>query len=77
MIRFSTIPLKHEGVLDDRVFHVPDSPGTEKLLNVHVKLWKGKRLYSMDPELELFNFVEKRWPFLTMVSRDGLEDKRP
>jgi len=68
MIRFTTIPLKHEGVLQNNVFRVPDSPSTEDVLNTHAKLWKAKRS-SMDPELELYNFVAARWPFITLTSR--------
>jgi hypothetical protein len=69
MIRFITIPLKHEGILEDNIFRVPDSPSTEDVLNTHAKLWKGKRFGSMDPELELYNFVADRWPFINLASR--------
>jgi hypothetical protein len=69
MIRFTTIPLQYEGVLENNVFHVPDSPSTEEVLNTHAKLWTGKKLGSMDPELELYNFVADRWPFITLISR--------
>lgn len=69
MICFTTIPLKHEGVLENNVFSIPDSPSTEDVLNTHARLWKGKRLGSVDPELELYNFVAKRWPFITLISR--------
>lgn len=69
MIRFTTIPLKYVGTLENNVFSVPDSPSTEDVLNTHVKLWKGKKLGCMDPELELYNFVADRWPFITLTSR--------
>ena len=69
MIRFTTIPLKYEGTLEDNVFCVPDSPSTEDVLNTHAKLWGGKKLGSVDPELELYNFVADRWPFINLTSR--------
>jgi hypothetical protein len=69
MIHFRTVPLKFEGTLEGRVFQVPDSPSTEDVLNSYVKLWKGKRLGSMDSELELYNFVANRWPFINLTSR--------
>jgi hypothetical protein len=69
MIRFTTIPLRYDGTLEKDVFRVPDSPSTEQLLNTHAKLWQGKKLGSMDPELELYNFVADRWPFITLTSR--------
>jgi hypothetical protein len=69
MIRFTTIPLKYEGVLQDNVFSVPDSPSTEEVLNTHARLWPGKKLGSVDPELELYNFVADRWPFVNLTSR--------
>jgi hypothetical protein len=69
MISFTTIPLKHEGVLENNTFWVPDSPSTEDVLNTHARLWKGKRLGSVDPELELYNFVADRWPFIALISR--------
>ncbi len=68
MIRFTTIPLKHEGVLEDNIFHVPASPSTEEVLNLHARLHKAKRM-SMDPELELYNFVADSWPFISLSSR--------
>jgi hypothetical protein len=69
MIRFTTIPLKHEGTLVDNVFHVPESPSTEEVLNTHARLWEGKKIGSVDPELELYNFVADRWPFINLTSR--------
>ena len=69
MIHFTTIPLKYEGTLEDNVFSVPDSPSTETLLNTYVRLWTGQRYGSMDPELELYNFVANRWPFVHLRSR--------
>jgi len=74
MIHFSTIPLKYEGTLDNNGFHVPGSPSTEDVLNTVAKLWKGKRMGSVDPELELYNFVANRWPFIHLTSRS---DQRP
>jgi len=71
MINFITIPLKYEGTLENTVFRVPDSPSTEEVLNTHAKLWKGKKWGSMDPELELYNFVAARWPFITLTSRES------
>jgi hypothetical protein len=69
MIQFTTIPLKYEGTLKNNVFAVPESPSTEVLLNTQAKLWQGKRFGSMDPELELYNFVADRWPFVNLASR--------
>ncbi len=69
MIHFTTIPLKYEGTLENNVFHVPESPSTEDVLNAHAKSWAGKRFGSVDPELELYNFVADRWPFLHLASR--------
>jgi hypothetical protein len=74
MIHFTTIPLKYEGTLENNVFRIPYSPSTEDVLNTHAKLWKGKRMGSMDPELELYNFVADRWPFINLTSRS---DHRP
>jgi hypothetical protein len=68
MIRFSTIPLKHDGVLEDNLFQVPESPSTGEVLNIHARLWKARKS-SMDPELDLYNFVADRWPFITLNSR--------
>jgi hypothetical protein len=68
MIKFTTIPLKHEGTLDKKVFVVLASPATESVLNNHAKLWTPKK-GSMDPELDLYNFVADRWPFITLISR--------
>ena len=75
MIHFNTIPLKYKGTLEDSVFHIPDSPSTEEVLNTHVRLWKGKKVGSVDPELELYNFVADRWPFINLTSRS--DDHRP
>jgi hypothetical protein len=69
MIRFTTIPLKYEGVLEDGAFRVPESPSTEGVLNTYARLWTGKKLGSVDPELELYNFVADRWPFINLTSR--------
>ena len=77
MIRFTTIPLKYEGALKDNVFEVPDSPSTEAVLNTHVKAWKGKRYPSIDPELELYNFVANRWPFINLESRSNHRPQLP
>jgi len=68
MIRFTTIPLNYEGTLEKNIFRVPDSPSTEDVLNTQAKLWKPKR-GSMDPELDLYNFVADRWPFINLTSR--------
>lgn len=68
MIRFTTIPLKHEGVLQDDTFRVPESPSTESVLNVHARLYRADRP-SVDPELELYNFVADTWPFISLNSR--------
>jgi hypothetical protein len=68
MIRFTTIPLKYEGKLDKNIFQIPESPSTESVLNNHAKLWKPRK-GSMDPELDLYNFVADRWPFITLTSR--------
>jgi len=69
MIHFTTIPLKYEGTLKDNAFCVPDSPSTESFLNSHATLWKDTRVGTVDPELELYNFVEERWPFMSFESR--------
>ena len=68
MIRFTTIPLKHQGVLEDNVFHIPESPGTEDFLNNYAKVYHLHRA-SVDPELDLYNFVADTWPFLSLTSR--------
>jgi hypothetical protein len=77
MISFTTIPLKYEGFLDNNVFYIPDSPSTEDVLNTQAKLWKGKKFGSMDPELELYNFVADRWPFINIKSRSGHRPQLP
>jgi hypothetical protein len=77
MIRFTTVPLKYEGVLEDDTFRVPDSPSTEDVLNTLAKLWKGKRFGSVDPELELYNFVADRWPFINLTSRSNYRRQLP
>ena len=69
MILFTTIPLKYEGTLENNVFSIPESPSTEMLLNSQSRAWKGKRYGSVDPELELYNFVADRWPFMNITSR--------
>lgn len=68
MIRFTTIPLKHAGVLKDDTFRVPASPSTEDVLNVHARLYRAK-MPTVDPELELYNFVADTWPFIVLNSR--------
>ena len=68
MIRFRTTPLQFEGTLEGDVFRVPDSPSTQDVLNTHARLWPGKS-GSMDPELDLYNFVADRWPFISLTSR--------
>ena len=75
MIHFTTIPLKYEGTLENGVFRVPDSPSTEDVLNTHARLWKGKRVGSVDPELELYNFVADRWPFIHLTSRTAQREQ--
>lgn len=77
MIHFNTIPLKYEGTLDNDIFHVPESPSTEEVLNTHARLWKGKSLGSMDPELELYNFVADRWPFINLTGRSSQRPQAP
>jgi hypothetical protein len=77
MIHFSTIPLRHEGTLDRNVFQVPDSPSTEEVLNNLAKAWKGKRVGSVDPELELYNFVANRWPFINLMGRSVQRPQLP
>jgi hypothetical protein len=69
MIIFTTVPLNYEGVLENGYFSVPDSPSTEDVLNNHARLWKGARFGSLDPELDLYNFVANRWPFIHLESR--------
>ena len=68
-IRFKTVPLKYEGTLENNVFSVPDSPSTEDVLNSHAKLWSRMKYGSVDPELDLYNFVADRWPFIHLLSR--------
>ena len=68
MIRFTTIPLKHEGVLENNIFHVPESPSTEDVLNSHAKLYRIPRS-MVDTEFDLYNFVADSWPFITLTSR--------
>jgi hypothetical protein len=77
MIHFTTIPLKYEGTLENNVFNIPESPSTEGVLNTHARLWKGKRLGSMDPELELYNFVADHWPFINLTSRTAHRTQLP
>ncbi len=77
MIRFTTIPLKYEGTLENNVFSVPDSASTEDVLNVQARLWQGKRYGSLDPELELYNFVADRWPFINIVTRTTQRPQLP
>jgi len=77
MIFFTTSPLKHEGILENNTFCVPDSPSTEDVLNTHARLWKRKRLGSVDPELELYNFVANRWPFINLLSRSNHRPQLP
>jgi len=77
MIRFTTIPLKYEGTLKDNVFEVPESPSTEAVLNTHAKAWEGKSYGCVDPELELYNFVANRWPFINLESRSNHRPQLP
>lgn len=77
MIHFTTIPLKYEGTLEDNVFSIPESPSTEAVLNTHAKAWKGKRYGSVDPELELYNFVANRWPFIYLECRSNHRPQLP
>jgi hypothetical protein len=77
MIHFKTVPLKFEGTLKDNRFSVPESPSTEAVLNIHVKAWKGKRYGSVDAELELYNFVADRWPFVNLESRTSQRPQLP
>ncbi len=77
MIHFTTVPLKFEGTLEDNVFSIPESPSTEAVLNTHVKAWKGKRFGSVDPELELYNFVADRWPFINLECRTSHRPQLP
>ena len=74
MIHFTTVPLRYEGTLKDNVFEVPESPSTEAVLNAIARAWKGKRFESVDGELQLYNFVARRWPFIHLESR---ADHRP
>ena len=68
MIRFTTNPLNHQGTLERDAFHVPESPSTQEVLNTHAKLFVPRK-GSMDPELDLYNFVADRWPFISLTSR--------
>jgi len=68
MIRFTTNPLKYDGTLERTTFRVPESPSTEDVLNTHAKLFVPRK-GSMDPELDLYNFVADRWPFISLTSR--------
>jgi hypothetical protein len=77
MICFTTVPLKYEGTLEDKVFRVPESPSTEDVLNTHARLWKRKTFGSMDPELELYNFVANRWPFINLRTRLSQSQQLP
>jgi hypothetical protein len=77
MIRFTTNPLKYEGTLDNNVFQVPESPSTEAVLNAQAKMWTGWRYGMLDPELELYNFVADRWPFINIKSRSGHRPQLP
>ena len=77
MIYFTTVPLRYEGTLKDNLFEVPESPSTEAVLNAIARAWKGKRVGSVDPELELYNFVAKRWPFICLESRANHRPQLP
>ncbi len=76
-IHFSTVPLNYDGVLENNRFIVPESPGTAEVLNTHARLWKGARYGSVDPELELYNFVANRWPFIKVISRTANRRQLP
>jgi hypothetical protein len=76
MIHFKTVPLKYEGTLKDDQFFVPESPSTEAVLNTHARVWK-KRYGCLDVELELFNFVADRWPFVNLESRTSQRPQLP
>jgi hypothetical protein len=77
MIHFTTIPLKYEGTLEDNIFHVPASQSTEDVLNAQAKSWTGKRLGSVDAELELYNHVADNWPFVNLTSRTAQRRQLP
>jgi hypothetical protein len=68
MIHFKTVPLKFEGTLKENQFFVPESPSTEAVLNTHARVWQ-MRYGVVDTELDLYNFVADRWPFVQMESR--------
>jgi hypothetical protein len=77
MIRFTTIPLKYEGTLENDVFQVPESPSTEAVLNSHARVWTGWQFGMLDPELELYNFVANRWQFINLESRTSNSQQMP
>ena len=76
-IEFTTVPLNYEGTLENNVFSVPESPGTADVLNLHARMWKGARYGSVDPELELYNFVANRWPFIKVLYRKAHRRQLP
>jgi hypothetical protein len=69
MIRFTTKPLKYEGTLENNLFQVPESPSTEAVLNTYARTWSGWQFGMLDPELELYNYVANRWPFINLEAR--------
>jgi len=77
MIHFTTIPLKYEGTLDNNVFQVLESPSTEAVLNALAKTWSGWQFGALDPELELYNFVADKWPFVNLESRESKTQQLP
>ena len=77
MIRFTTKPLKYEGTLENNLFQVPESPSTEAVLNSHALMWSGWQFGMLDPELELYNFVANRWPFINLESRASSSQQLP
>ena len=77
MIHFTMVPLKYEGTLDNNVFQVPESPGTEAVLNAQAKMWTGWCYGMLDPELELYNFVANRWPFINLEYRTTTTQQLP
>ena len=77
MICFTTFPLRLEGTLKDNSFEVPESRSTEAVLNAIARAWKGARVGSVDPELELYNFVARRWPFISIESRANHRPQLP
>lgn len=69
MIHFKIMPQGQSGTLQDANFNVPFSRTTEEVLNLHAEVFQSRR-GSLDPELDLFNFVADRCPFITLLSRE-------